>query len=285
MKLSQGKLALLVLFVLVSTSGCSVINRIRAKNELNEAARAYHAGKFAEAEQHSKRSLDLDPEQKNAPTFIARSIHAQYRPGVDTPQNKQKATDAVAAYKRILEKNPTDEESYKAIAALYGAVDEAQQRQWIMQRASDDKMAKEKRAEAYTILASKDWNCSYTITEQPTSKKTEMKDGKPVIVFQKPKEQKDFDNAKQCVTRGMEEAEKAISYDPNNDAAWSFKTNLLLESAKLAEMDGDQNKKADFTKQAEASQKRTTELTLENQKRKDEEEKKKAAQKPQQPSS
>jgi tetratricopeptide (TPR) repeat protein len=285
MKLSQGKLALLVLFVLVSTSGCGVINRIRAKNELNEAARAYKAGKFAEAEQHSKRALDLDPEQKTAPTFIARSIHAQYRPGVDTPQNKQKATDAVEAYKRILEKNPSDEEAYKAIAALYGAVDENQQRQWIMQRASDDKIAKEKRAEAYTILASKDWNCSYTITEQPSNKKTEMKDGKPVIVFQKPKEQKDLDSAQQCVARGMEEAEKAIGYDPNNDAAWSFKTNLLLESAKLAEMNGDQNKKMEFTKQAEAAQKRTTELSEQNQKRKDEEEKKKAAQKPQQPAS
>jgi tetratricopeptide (TPR) repeat protein len=285
MKLSQGKLALLVLFVLVSTSGCGVINRIRAKNELNEAARAYKAGKFAEAEQHSKKALELDPEQKTAPTFIARSIHAQYRPGVDTDQNKKKATDAVEAYKKILEKNPNDEEAYKAIAALYGAVDENQQRQWIMQRASDEKVAKEKRAEAYTILASKDWNCSYTITEQPANKKTENRDGKPVIVFQKPKEQKDFDTIQQCVARGMEEAEKAIGYDPNNDAAWSFKTNLLLESAKMSEMNGDQNKKMEFTKQAEASQKRTTELSEQNQKRKDEEEKKKAAKKPQQSSS
>lgn len=285
MKLSQGKLFLLILFVLVSTSGCGVINRIRAKNELNEAARAYKAGKFAEAEQHSKRALELDPEQKTAPTFIARSIHAQYRPGVETPQNKQKANDAVEAYKKILEKNPADEEAYKAIAALYGALDENQQRQWIMQRASNESVAKEKRAEAYTILASKDWNCSYTITEQAGNKKTEMKDGKPVIVFQKPKDQKDLDSIQQCIARGMEEAEKAISYDPNNDAAWSFKTNLLLESAKLAEMNGDQNKKAEFTKLADAAQKRTTELSEQNQKKKDEEEKQKAAQKAQQPSS
>jgi hypothetical protein len=83
----------------------------------------------------------------------------------------------------------------------------------------------------------------------------------------------------------MEEAEKAISYDPTSDAAWSFKTNLLLESAKLAEMNGDQNKKAEFTKQAEEAQKRTTELSVQNQKKKDEEEKQKAAQKAKQPSS
>lgn len=274
MKLSQSRLGCLILVVLVSTSGCGVINRIRAKNELNEAARSYKAGKFAEAEQHSKKALELDPEQKTAPTFVARSIHAQYRPGVDTPQNKAKATEAIEAYKKILEKNPTDEESYKAIAALYGALDENQQRQWIVQRASNESVPKEKRSEAYTILASKDWNCSYQITEQVANKKTEQRDGKTIISFVKPKEQKDYDTAQKCVTQGMEEAEKAISYDPTNDAAWSFKTNLLLESAKLAEMDGNATRKAEFTKLAEESQKRTTDLSEQKQKRKEEEEKK-----------
>lgn len=277
MKLSRAKLVVLVLFALVSTSGCSVINRIRAKNEINEAARAYKAGKFSEAEQRSKKALELDPNQKNAPTFIARSIHAQYRPGVETPQNKAKATEAVEAYKKILEKSPEDEEAYKAIAALLGALDEEQQRQWILKRGSDGSVPKEKRAEAYTILASKDWNCSFTITEQPANHKTEQKDGKSVIVSQKPKEAKDFETAQQCVARGMEEAEKAISFDPNNDTAWSYKTNLLLESAKLAEMDGNQEKKAEFTKLAGEAQKRTTALSEQRQKREEEEEKHKAA--------
>ena len=280
MKLSQARLVALVLFALVSTSGCGVINRIRAKNELNEAARSYKAGKFSDAEQHSKRALELDPEQKTAPTFIARSIHAQYRPGSDTPDNKAKATEAIEAYKKILEKKPDDEESYKAIAALLGALDEEKQREWILKRGSDGSVPKEKRAEAYTILASKDWNCSYTITELPTSKKMETIDGKPVVVFQKPKEAKDYDTAQQCVARGMEEAEKAISFDPNNDAAWSFKTNLLLESAKLAAMDGNKEKRAEFEKLAAEAQKRTTELSEQRQKREEEEEKKKAAASP-----
>jgi hypothetical protein len=40
MKLSHTRFALLILVLLVSTPGCSVINRIRAKNEINEAARS-----------------------------------------------------------------------------------------------------------------------------------------------------------------------------------------------------------------------------------------------------
>jgi Flp pilus assembly protein TadD len=49
---------------------------------LNEAARAYREGRFVEAEQYSRRAQELDPNNKTAPMFIARTIHAQYRPGV-----------------------------------------------------------------------------------------------------------------------------------------------------------------------------------------------------------
>ena len=281
MKLSQARIGLLILAVLFTTSGCGVINRIRAKNEINEAARAYKAGKFAEAEQHSKRAMELNPDDKNAPFFIARTIHAQYKPGVDTPENQAKAREAIDAYKKLLDKDPNNDEAYKAIAALYGALKEQDtQRQWILQRATKDGVDAKLRAEAYTVLASQDWNCSYGITELPDSKQTVTKDGKASIQYKKPKEQSDFEKAQQCVARGMEEAEKAISLDPNNDTAWSFKTNLLLESAKLAEMDGKMEDKAKFNAQAKEAQAKTTQLSEQNQKRKEEEEAKKAPKQP-----
>jgi tetratricopeptide (TPR) repeat protein len=282
MKLSQAGIGLLILAALVTTTGCGVINRIRAKNEINEASRAYKAGKFAEAEQHSKRALELNPDDKNAPIFVARTIHAQYKPGVETPENQAKARAAIEAYKKLLEKNPNNEEAYKAIAALYGALKEDEtQRQWIMQRATQESVPAAQRAEAYTVLASKDWNCSYEITEQPENKQAVNKDGKPTIQFKKPKEQADFDKAQQCVARGLEEAEKAISLDPTNDTAWSFKTNLLLESAKLAEMDGKMEDKDKFNQQAKEAQDKTTQLSEQKQKQKEEEE----AKKPKQPAS
>src|SRR5687768_11990730 len=127
MKLSWTRIAF-VLAVLVfatglvvSTSGCGVINRIRSKNQLNEAARAYREGRFPEAEQHSREAAQLDPDNKTAPMFIARTIHAQYRPGVQAPENIQKAQQAIEAYQKILERNPQDDEAYKAVAYLYGA--------------------------------------------------------------------------------------------------------------------------------------------------------------------
>src|SRR5438045_6083076 len=137
MKLSQTRIAIVLAILVATSSGCGVINRIRAKNQLNEAARAYHEGRFVEAEQHSREAAQLDPNNKTAPMFIARTIHAQYRLGVQTPENIAKAQEAIQAYQKILERNPKDDEAYKAIAYLYGSNKEDDKlRERISQRAA-----------------------------------------------------------------------------------------------------------------------------------------------------
>ena len=264
MKLSQTRVAIPGLALLVVfSSGCSMINKIRAKNELNETARSYKEGRFEEAEHHARRAVELDPNNKTAPIFVARTIHSQYKSGIDTPENVAKARAAIEAYQSILQSDPTNEEGYKAIAALYGAIKEDQKlRDWIAQRANDTNMAPAKRAEAFAILAGKDWDCSFKITELPENKP--IADGK--VIFRKPKDPKDFETAQKCVVRGLEQAEKAIQLDPNNEAAWSYKTNLLTEAARLAEMDGKPDQKAQFSKQADEARKRAGEVSEQRRK-------------------
>ena len=267
--------ALVALAVLVVTaSGCGVINRIRSKNQLNEAARAFREGRYVQAEQHSREAAKLDPENKTAPMFIARTIHAQYRPGVQQPDNIAKAQEAIDAYQAILQKNPQDEEAYKAIAYLYGSIKEEDKlRQWISSRAANDSIEPAKRAEAYIVLASKDWQCSFNITESTNVKVTTVDptNNKATVTYRKPADAKEFNQAQMCVTQGLAEAENAIRFAPNNESAWSYKTNLLLEASKLAEMDGKPDQKTQFTKEYEAALKRTTELSAAAQKRKEEE--------------
>jgi hypothetical protein len=274
MKLSQTRIAIVLAILVAISSGCGVVNRIRAKNQLNEAARAYREGRFVEAEQHSREAAQLDPDNKTAPMFIARTIHAQYRPGVQTPENIAKAQEAIQAYQNILAKNPADDEAYKAIAYLYGAIKEDDKlKQWISARAANEATDPEKRAEAYVVLASKDWDCSFKITELPANKTTTVdpSNNKATVSYKKPKDQKEFDQAQMCVKQGLAEAESAIKFDPNNESAWSYKTNLLLEASKLAEMDGQTEQKAQYQKDYETALKRTTELSVANQKRKEEE--------------
>ena len=280
MKLAQLRVAsilagLVVLAVLVATaSGCGVINRIRSKNQLNEAARAYREARYVEAEQRAREAIQLDPNNKVAPMFIARSIHAQYRPGVQSPDNIAKAQQAIDAYQEILGKDPQNEPAYEAIAYLYGAIKEEQKlRDWITSRAANDSIEPTKRAEAYIVLASKDWQCSFNITEAANVKVTTVDptNNKATVSYRKPTDPKEFNQAQMCVKQGLGEAENAIRFDPNNESAWSYKTNLLLEASKLAEMDGKPDQKAQFTKEYEAALKRTTELSAEARKRKEEE--------------
>jgi tetratricopeptide (TPR) repeat protein len=262
-----GATAILALFV-AAGAGCTLVNKVRAKNELNETARAYREGHFDEAEQHARRALSLDPENKTAAIFIARVIHQQYKPGIDSPDNVKKARDGIEAYQHILSKDPNNDEAYKAISVLYAAIkDEAKLREWILKRANDTSMPNEKRAEAYAILAGKDWDCSYKTTELPDVKVTTNEGGTPHVVYSKPKDLKDFDTAQKCVVRGLEEAETAIKFDPNNESAWSYKTNLLLEAAKLAEMDGKADMKAQYQKQADVAGKKAGALSEERRKK------------------
>lgn len=287
MKLSRTRFAIALAVLVVSSSGCGVINRIRSKNQLNEAARAYREAHFEEAEQHSRRALELDPDNKTAPLFIARIVHREYRPGINTPDNIAKARKAIDEYKRLLEREPKNEEAYKAVASLLGNLKEDEaQRAWILQRAADSNADPDKRSEAYVVLASKDWHCSNEITDLPANKTTTIDpvNNKATVSYRKPKDDAEFQTAKKCVTRGLEEIENAIKLDQNSEAAWSYKTNLLLESSKLAEMDGRTDDKTQIDKQRDAAEKRTAELSKINQERAEqkrkEEEAKKAASPP-----
>jgi tetratricopeptide (TPR) repeat protein len=280
MRLSQPRLFALAACVAAAalTSGCGFVNNLRAKSQLNDGAQAYRSRDYAGAQEHFQKALELNPDQPNARLFVARAIHAQYKPGVDQPQNVEKAKEAINAYKEVLAHDPNNDDAFNAVVYLYRMLkDEQAEHDWLMQRANMDSAPPDKRSQALTVLASKSWQCSYNITEQAENKVAVTKGDKTVVQYKKPKEQKDYDQAMKCVTDGQQLAEKAISLDPNSEQGWSFKTNLLLERVKLAKMDGKDQEAEDFQNQANAAQQRTTQLNQQNKQKKEEEEKAKAA--------
>lgn len=285
MRLSRTHIIILLAALATATSGCALVNRVRAKNALNEGARAYRDGNFAEAEQKFRYAYELDPTQQNAPLFIARAIQQQYKPGVQSPENIQKGQEAIAAYQAILDRDPGNEDAYKAIVFLYGQMrNEEKVRQMLSQRASLESIPREKRSEALTILASKQWQCAYDITEQKENKETQTQTTgdqvKATVKYKKPANQADFDKAKQCVTEGLKLAEQAVSLDPNNPNSWSYRANLLREAAKLAEMEGNAQAKADFESQYEKALETHKRLSEEAAKKKEAEEAAKGAKQP-----
>ena len=79
-------------------------------------------------------AAELDPENKTAPMFIARTIHAQYRPGVQTPENVPKAQEAIEAYQKISKRTRRMKKLTRQSLILYGAIKEDDKlKDWITQ--------------------------------------------------------------------------------------------------------------------------------------------------------
>jgi tetratricopeptide (TPR) repeat protein len=272
MKLSRTSIAALLVALVAVSGGCTLVNRVRAKNALNEGARAYKDGRFPDAEEKFRTAYELDPTQRNAPVFIARAIQQQYKPGVQTPENLAVGEKAVAAYQDILNREPGNEDAYKAIVFLYGQMKRDEKVNELLASRAQSGPTPKAKAEALTILASKQWQCAYDITEQKENKITENKPDKILIHYKKPANQADFDKAQQCTTEGLKLAEQATSVDPENPNAWSYKANLLREKSKLAEMAGDATAKAGFDKQYDAALETQKRLGAADAKRKEAEE-------------
>jgi tetratricopeptide (TPR) repeat protein len=231
-----------------------------AKAELSEGARAYKDGRFADAEQHFRRAYELDPAQKNAPVFIARAVQQQYKPGDPSPENVAAGERAVAAYQDILNGDPANEDAYKAVVFLYGQMKRDDKVLEVLRaRADDTSVPDEKRAEVLVILASRQWQCSYDVTERRENRKRDTKSGR--VSYRMPADAADFARARQCADEGLRLVEQAASLAPDSPGVWSYKANLLREASKLAEMEGDAGRKADYEKQYEEAsdaQKRAT---------------------------
>lgn len=265
MKLSAPGIstAMVLALLVVSSAGCTLVNKIRAKNELNETARAYKEGQFDEAEQHAKRALELDSNNPTAPIFVARVVHQQF----ERNRDPKKGQEAIDAYRKVLERDPESDEAYKAISVLYAELkDEQKLKDWIAARANNPNLKDEKRSEAYAVLAGKAWDCSFRITELPDVKVITA-GGKAQVTYKKPKDPKDFETANKCVIEGLENANKAVKLDPNNETAWSYMRTLFVEQAKLAEMEGNAALKATAIKKAEEAGKREGALAEERAKR------------------
>ena len=219
-----------------------------ADAELNEGARAYKEGRFAEAEQRFRRALELDPAIKNGPLFLARSIQQQYKAGDESAENVATGERAVQAYRDVLDNDPQNEDAYKAIVFTYHQMKrEDKVDEMLLERANDTNVSDDKRAEAFVILASKQWQCSYNITERRENRTRNTKTGR--VSYRMPANAGDFTTAQQCASEGLRLVEQAVSLDPKSTNAWNYKGNLLREASKLAEMQGDTEQKEELEKQ------------------------------------
>lgn len=281
MKISRAGIVGLILLILstVFLTNCTYYNRIRARQKLVDGATAYNERKFAAAEELFRDAIDrADPsevEGKMARVFLARTLHSQY---IADRKNTEKALQAIEQYQKVLESNPGDQSSFKAVANLYeniGKQDEWEK--WVTQRANNNAVPNEQRAEALVLLAARKYTCANEISDADGVKKTVRKDDKDVYEFTKPENPADFEKLQQCTNEGTALIDQAVQLAPNSDSAWSYKANLLGQKARIAEMDGNAEAKEQFKSQAEEAKEKFTVLNEERKRREAEEEARKKA--------
>ncbi len=280
MRFSRLGILVLILFSVLIGANCSYYSRIIARKNLVDGGKAYKDRKFQKAEDLFRDAIARSPdgstvEGKTAQLFLARTLHSEY---IANRTDPSKAEAAIKEYKKVLSEDVSDQSSFKAIANLLenlGRNDEAIV--WLTERANNEQVPKEQRAEAFTSLAAKKYSCANDISDVEPVKKTVTKDGKQVFEFVKPENPEEYDTLQKCVQEGSDLINKAVELDPNSDSAWSYKANFLVQQGRVAEMEGNNDLKEELKSKAEEAKSRFTELAAEKKRAADEAEAKKKA--------
>ncbi len=222
------------------SSGCGVMDKLKARDQLNKGVEAYKNAKYGEAVDHFKQAIELDPTNPNARLYLATAYMNQYIPGADSPDNNKNAQAARDEFQKVLQDNPNDKMAVQSLASLSYSeaggisdmdaklkkLDEA--RKWNERLIQIDPNSKE----GYYTLGVIDWAKwypNYTAARVKLGMKPE--DPGPIKDKKAREELKDAYDA--MIQDGIKNLEAALKIDPQYDDAMSYLNLLIRERADL----------------------------------------------------
>ena len=116
---NQGARLISLVAILLALAGGVGAQQLNADEELNKGVAAYKAAQYEQAIEHFRNAIHLDEHLNAAHLYLATAYMQQYVPGVDTPENKAIAEQAIAQYQAVLADDPKSVTSMKGIASLY----------------------------------------------------------------------------------------------------------------------------------------------------------------------
>jgi len=292
MRFSRLGIAALIFSTVLLGANCSFYNRVLARKALVDGSKAYKDRKFQEAEDLFRKAVSRDPdgstvEGKTAQLFLARTLHSEF---IGNRQNTQKAEEAITEYKKALAVDPDDQSSYKAISSLLENLQKNDEwLTWVTERANNQNIRPENRADALVSLAAKKYTCANDITDTDKTKKTVTQNGKQVFQFVKPENPDELNTLRGCIDDGNKLVDQALVLEgPANvdslknidvktatdaelakrndllhpfESARSYKANLLIQAMRLAEMEGRTADRDRLKAQADAAKDHFLELS------------------------
>lgn len=248
-------LAMVAGFAVFST-GCA---KLKSRDQMNQGVQAYRNSHYAEAADHFKRAVELDPDNKNALEYLATSYFTQWVPGAESADNKKHLQMAEQTFNQVLDKYPNDSLALATMAAItfniastkpsgpekVAALEEA--RKWNDRRIQADP----KDAEAYYYLGVIDWSESDPAIRDGRAKAKQEADKESARKRKKQAQQSQNENNDwiandkiradlkeqygQKIDQGIDDLHKALDIDNENEDAMSYLNLLLRSKAAIAD--------------------------------------------------
>jgi tetratricopeptide (TPR) repeat protein len=226
-----------VALVVLSSFSADLLAQTTASDELKLGVQAYKHSRFEEAIQHFEKCVALDPQNGKARLYLATAYAQQYIPGVDTPDNKHYAEQAIEQYQRVLDDNPdlgdpvhSDKtSSVKGIAYLYLQMKKFDDSKKYYLMAAD---LDPDDPEPYYSVGVIDWTLCYQPRAEERAKLgMELDDSLPAKDKKVCAEMKEKNSAN--IEEGILNLHKALKLRPDYDDAMAYMNLMYRERAEI----------------------------------------------------
>jgi tetratricopeptide (TPR) repeat protein len=99
----------------VALSGCG---KLKSRDQQNQGVHDFANAKYADAIEHFKQAVDLDPSNPTAREYLAVSYFAQWIPGAESPQNLEFSARAKEEFGKVLAENPKDSDALSYLSSM-----------------------------------------------------------------------------------------------------------------------------------------------------------------------
>lgn len=114
-------IAALALMLIVAFTGCEKLNikKLSANYHFNKANQLFRDNKFSKAIAEYKSTIKSNPELKDAYRLMGESYKSLYIPAKDTPENKDKAAEALKALQKAYELDANNRDVIYSLGDMY----------------------------------------------------------------------------------------------------------------------------------------------------------------------
>jgi hypothetical protein len=258
--------------ILVATGGCGFVNKLVAKDKLNNGARAFNRGHYDEAEVFFKDALDYDPENPNALLFYAMTKNAEFK----RKTNEETGMQAIDAYKKLIEAPDAawdkKDKAHAFIAEVYRGMAETldptadaakiqqyrdTRREWLLKRVNLAEQTPEVQAEMLYAIGQGYWEEANYIIKAHQKPAVDPREG-PQYEVPEPEKTKALD----LIRKGHEFLQQAISKNPKYAFAYAYEKILYSLENRITT---DVARKQELLKKANEAEEKFRQVNAENQ--------------------